>query len=209
MPGVHRAGDLQADGLARRITLDLGLDNRCGGGKLAQRPANPAAHRLLVGLRVAREPGRNAAEGRGQALALPLEHDAFLLRPRGVAAEEVFFARRSVGVRDEAHLQPGLRLLPVGLFQERRFMVAQPGLRRADQITRLAFAQERDVRLVDHAAIHGPDALGDTVFGLHGCDDLLTSAWLPAKTSKDSGRPSGVQTRPMQTCLQSPRLSRE
>jgi hypothetical protein len=38
---------------------------------------------------------------------------------------------------------------------------------------------------------------------------VVTSARLPAKVSKDKGRPSGVQTSPMQTCLQSPRLSRE
>jgi len=29
---------------------------------------------------------------------------------------------------------------------------------------------------------------------------VLTSARLPANTSKESGRPSGVQTKPMQTC---------
>jgi hypothetical protein len=35
------------------------------------------------------------------------------------------------------------------------------------------------------------------------CSTVVTSLRLPAKTSKDSGSPSGVQTRPMQTCLQS------
>ncbi len=38
---------------------------------------------------------------------------------------------------------------------------------------------------------------------------VVTSARLPGNTSKDSGKPSGVQTRPMHTCLQSERWSRE
>jgi len=149
------------------------LDNRRGGGKLAQRPADPPAHRFLIGLRLALEPGRDAAEGRGQAFALALEHGAFFFRARSAAAQDVFFARRSIGVRAEAHFQSGLRLLPVGFSQECRFVVAQPALRRADQVTRVAFAQKGDVRLADHAAIHDPDAFGHTVFGFHGCDDLL------------------------------------
>ena len=32
---------------------------------------------------------------------------------------------------------------------------------------------------------------------------VVTSVRLPAKTSNESGKPSGVQTKPMHTCLQS------
>lgn len=41
------------------------------------------------------------------------------------------------------------------------------------------------------------------------CSTVVTSALLPENTSQESGSPSGVQTSPMHTCLQSGGLSRE
>ena len=41
------------------------------------------------------------------------------------------------------------------------------------------------------------------------CRQMYETPGLPAKTSKESGNPSGVHTSPMQTCLQSGRESRE
>ena len=52
-------------------------------------------------------------------------------------------------------------------------MSAQPALRRADQITRLALTQERQVRLADHAPVHHPDPLGHAVFLFHYTHDCL------------------------------------
>ena len=181
---VHGARDLEVNRAAGRVALDGGLDNRRGGGKLAQRPADPPAHRFLVGLRCAAQPRRDLPERRAQALALTLEHGAFFFRARGAAAEDVSFARRSALVRDKAHFQPRLRLLPVGLFQQLRFVLAQPALRRADEVARLAFTQKRDVRLADHAAGHDPDAFGHAVGCFQGRDDRLDRRHIGAVARK-------------------------
>ena len=148
----------------------------------------------------------------GQLIALALEHRAFLLRPGTAAAQHITLAGFAVGLLDQTHLQTILHGFPVGLLQQSPLVGAQPALRRADQIPRFALAQECEVGLRDRPTVHHPDAFSHTVFCFHRGDDassVVTSARLPANTSKLSGRPSGVQTRPMQTCLLPLRWSRE
>lgn len=90
--------------------------------------------------------------------------------------------------------------------------MTQPTPRRADEVARLASAPEGEVGLAHHAAVHDQDAFGHAVFfsiAVTISSTVVTSARLPKNTSKESRKPSGVQIRPMHTCLQSGRWSRE
>lgn len=51
LAGIESAADAQTDGPARAIAEHFGHDDRSRSGIFAEVPADPAAHRLLVGLR--------------------------------------------------------------------------------------------------------------------------------------------------------------
>ncbi len=47
-------------------------------------------------------------------------------------------------------------------------------------VTGVALAQELDVFLAHHPAVHHPDSLGNSVFGLHRLDDLFDGCYVCA-----------------------------
>jgi hypothetical protein len=103
-------------------------------------PADPSSHHLLIGLRAAAQPRVDLAQLLRQSLALALEHRALLLGPCAAAAQHVTLTSLPAGLLDQSHLEPVLHGFPLGLLQQSPLVGAQPALRRADQVTRLAFA---------------------------------------------------------------------
>jgi hypothetical protein len=119
-----------------------------------------------------------------QPLALTPEHRAFFFGPRTAPTQHVALAGFAFGLFDQAHFESVLHRFPVGLFQQRLLVGAQPALRRADQISRFARAQESDVRLGDHAPVHHPDAFGLAVFFLPLAHGGLDGAHIGAVAGK-------------------------
>lgn len=165
---IQCAGDLQTAGVAPLIAQNLRADDRCGDGIFAQMTADAPAHRFVIALRTALQPRVDFDQFGGQPFALPPEHRAFLFGPRPAATKHVTLAWFAVGMDNQPHFQPGLHFLPVGLFQQRRFVRPQPTLRGADQVTGFALPQKTQVGRADHAPIHHPDAFGRAIFFLHG-----------------------------------------
>ena len=101
-----------------------------------------------------------------------------------------------------------LQLGPVGGVKKFGFETAELLLGRADDIASLAFPEKVEVVLADHTPIHDPNAFGLPVFAFHQFHHVLDGGDIGGVAGEDfvaDGQRSGVQTRPMLTCLQSDR----
>ena len=79
----------------------------------------------------------------------------------------------AIGMLDEQGFQAVLNLRPVFLLQQSRFEVAEFTFGSAYDVKGFAFAQEGDVGLTHHDAVHHPDSLDGSVFFFHHFDDLF------------------------------------
>ena len=209
---AHRAAELEAAGAAGGIFAQGDMEQSRGGGMFALPAPDAAADLVEIALRPALQGAVEFEYLFGQRGHLPLEHGALFGAPSRAAAEHVALLAFAIGVIDQAGFDAVFHVDPVFLLRQRRLVGAQLALGRADDVKGLALAQEADVGLADHAAVHDPDASAwpkrSSILRTMS-STVATSARLPVKTSKFKGNPSGVQTNPMHTCLQSLRWSRE
>ena len=186
LAGGERATQREPAGATLGVVAHEDAEHFGGGGVAAQPAADAPAHGFQIALRFAREAAVDLGEFPAQRVALPGEpfrqaqgpepvegHRRFLLPARAAAAEDELLIALAVGMSHQLGFQAALHFAPAFLFQKRGRELPELALGRADQITRAACAQKRDVFLAHHAAVHDPRALRLPVFFLHRAHALL------------------------------------
>ena len=168
--GVFRAAP-PVEHRAIALGLDGDRKERCCAAVCLEQAPDAAPDTLRFFGPASGAAGLERREALGQPLAEALVHRLFLLLPGGTAAKD----KRLVGAKGggtELHLQTRVHLVPVAL-QELRLKPLQQTLGRADNVSAALGAEQAEVRLARHAAVHDPDTVRFAVERLHFPHDLV------------------------------------
>jgi hypothetical protein len=136
---IHHAGHAQPAGLPRLVQTDFHFEEFVG-GRIAPQPAAHATFDLLGRRGFLLQAAVDSQQLLPEPLLLSGQHSLFLFPPGLAAAQDELLLAFSVRVRQQLDFHVLAHLLPVFVFQQGGFKLAQLGFGRAHEVLRVARA---------------------------------------------------------------------